>query len=377
MSIPLSIPNLNGNELEYVTDCLNSEWVSTEGSYVEKFSEATQAYTKAKYAIPCINGTSALQTCLRLINLKPDEEVIIPSLTFIAPVNSIKYFYAEPIFFDCDESFNIDINQLYDFLKKHTSYKKGRLINNITSKTIRAIIPVNVFGNTLDIDSLLELSNKYNIPIIEDASEAIGSFYTKDRHAGTAGLMGCLSFNGNKMITTGGGGMILTNDKQLADRASYLTRQAKDDKIFYIHNEVGYNFRMTNVSAAIGLAQLEQMDKFLNKKKENFNFYKKLIEKKQNITLLDPPKYGQSNHWFYALKTSLGYKRNIKEIIEHLNDNNVQSRPIWKLNHEQIPFKDCFHVDLSKSIEFHRTVLNVPCSTNLKKEEIETVCSLL
>tara|TARA_B100001057_G_scaffold501113_1_gene620741 strand:+ start:9843 stop:10976 length:1134 start_codon:yes stop_codon:yes gene_type:complete len=377
MDIPLSVPNLRGKELEYVTDCINSEWISSEGSYVEKFSEAIKNYTKAKFAIPCINGTSALQTSLRLIDLKPNEEVIVPSLTFIAPVNAIRYFHANPIFFDCDSSFNIDINKLYEFLKKNTFFDNGDLYNNITQKKIKAIIPVNIFGNTYDIDSLLEVSNRFNLPVIEDASEAIGSFYTKNRHAGTAGLTGCLSFNGNKMITTGGGGMILTNNKKLAEKASYLTRQAKNDKVFYVHNEVGYNFRLTNVAAAIGLAQLEQLESFLIKKKENFNIYKELINKKQNIELMNIPKFGKSNYWFYALKINSSYKRNIKEIIDYLGKNNVQARPVWKLNHEQLPFKNCFHGDLSQSIELYNTVFNVPCSTNLKTKEIEFVCSLL
>jgi len=377
MSIPLSIPNLSGNELQYVSDCLNSEWVSTEGSYVEKFAEATQKYTKAKYAIPCVNGTSALQTCLRLIDLKPGEEVIMPTLTFIAPVNAVRYFYADPIFFDCDNFFNIDINQLYDFLKKNTSYKNGKLINNFTDKVIRAIIPVNIFGNSLDIDALLEISDQFNIPIIEDASEAIGTFYKKNRHAGTAGLMGCLSFNGNKMITTGGGGMILTNDKKLGEKASYLTRQAKNNKVFYVHDEVGYNFRLTNVAAAIGLAQLEQINQFLEIKEKNFKLYQKIMNNKKFIDIVPPPSYGKSNHWFYAIKINKNYHRDIPQIINFLEKNGVQARPIWKLNHTQKPYKDCFHVDLSNANNLYDKIFNVPCSTNLSEESIMTVCDLL
>tara|TARA_Y100000590_G_scaffold371960_1_gene434689 strand:- start:1863 stop:2996 length:1134 start_codon:yes stop_codon:yes gene_type:complete len=377
MSIPLSVPNLNGNELKYVTDCINSEWISSEGSYVEKFSNSIKKYTKAKYAIPCINGTSALQTALRLINLKPNEEVIVPTLTFIAPINAIRYFHADPIFFDSDDSFNIDINQLYDFLKKNTSFKKGKLINNITNKAIRAIIPVNIFGNAFDIDSLLDISNKFKVPIIEDSSEAIGTFYDKNRHAGTVGLMGCLSFNGNKMITTGGGGMLLTNDKKLAEKASYLTRQAKDDKVFYVHNEIGYNFRLTNVASAIGLAQLEQIDQFLDIKKTNFNLYKKLINNKNFIDIVSPQNYGKSNYWFYAIKIDDQYPKNIPQIIKFLNKNNIQSRPIWKLNHTQKPYKSCFHVDLSKAISLYNKTFNVPCSTNLSKEDIKKVCDLI
>lgn len=377
MSIPLSVPNLSGNELKYVTECLNSEWVSSEGTYVEKFSDAVKDYTKAKYAVPCVNGTSALQTCLRLINLMPGEEVLMPTLTFIAPVNAVRYFYGEPVFFDCDDFFNIDINQLYDFLKKNTSYKNGKLKNNITNKTIRAIIPVNIFGNSLDIDSLLEISQKFDIPIIEDASEAIGTSYEKDRHAGTVGLMGCLSFNGNKMITSGGGGMILTNDKSLGEKASYLTRQAKDNKIFYVHNEVGYNFRLTNVAAAIGLAQFEQIDKFLKIKEKNFKIYKEKLKSKNHIEIVSPPKYGKSNHWFYAIKISKDYHRDVPNIISYLDNNGVQARPIWRLNHTQKPYKDCFHVDLSNANHLYDRIFNVPCSTNLKEESINIVCDLL
>lgn len=371
--IPLSVPNLKGNELKYVSECINTEWVSSEGSFVDSFAEKVKEYTGAQYAIPCVNGTSALQTSLRMLNLFQNDEVILPSLTFIAPVNAVRYFNANPIFFDCDKYFNINIDQIDNFLKKNTKTIKGELVNKITGNKIKAIIPVNIFGNALDIESLLEVAEKYDLPVIEDASEAIGTKNYNNKHAGTDGLTGCLSFNGNKMITTGGGGMILTNDKEYAEKMSYLTRQAKDDKVFYIHNDVGYNFRMNNIAAAIGLAQIENLDKFLKIKKSNFLLYKKLIKDKENIELIDVPIEGNSNHWFYSLRIKQKYNKTLEDLIYHLHNNQIQARPIWKLNHQQLPYKNCYHEDLSNSIKYLKSIINIPCSTNLTEMEIEKV----
>ena len=289
--ISLHEPLLAGNERKYIKNCLDQGWVSSAGKYVDIFEKKIAKYTGAKYAIACINGTSALQISLKLVGVKKDDEVIVPSMTFIAPVNAINYNNAKPIFMDCDEYYTIDVNKTVDFINKETRTIKKKMsendltitINKKTGNRITAIIIVHVFGNAARLNKLVDLCRKKNIALIEDAAESIGTFYTsnkfKKKHTGTVGVIGCLSFNGNKIITSGGGGMMLTNSRKIAKKAKYLTTQAKDDPIYSVHDEVGYNFRLTNILAALGLAQLESLSKYIKKKKIIHERYKKKIIK--------------------------------------------------------------------------------------------------
>ena len=277
--IRLHEPLLIGNEWKYVKKCLNQGWVSSAGKSIDLFEKKIAKYTGARYAVACINGTAALQISLKLINVKKGDEVIVPSLTFIAPINAIHYNGAKPIFMDNDKNFTIDINKTIDFLNKETRTVEKKTIANNSTVTINkrtgnrivALIIIHVFGNAVKLDNLVNLCRKKNIVIIEDAAESIGTFYTsgkfKNKHTGTVGKIGCLSFNGNKIITTGGGGMMLTDSLKIAKKAKYLTTQAKDDSIYSIHNEIGYNFRLTNIQAALGLAQLESLSAYIKKKK--------------------------------------------------------------------------------------------------------------
>ena len=269
--IPLSVPNISGKEWEYVKECLDTEWVSSAGKYVDKFESDVAKYVNSKYAVACTNGTSALQVSLRLVGVEANTEVIVPSLTFVAPVNAIVYNNASPVFMDVDEYYNIDIFKTINFIENETQYKNGYSYNKMTKKRISALLPIHMWGNAVNLEDLIPICEERNISIIEDASESLGSYYIegkyKNQFTGSVGKLGCLSFNGNKIITTGGGGMILTNDKTLAEKAKYLTTQAKDDPVRYFHNDIGYNFRLTNVQAAIGVAQLKQLKKFLKEKK--------------------------------------------------------------------------------------------------------------
>ena len=269
--IPLSVPNIKGKEWEYVKECLDTEWVSSAGSFVERFENDIANFTKAKYVIACSSGTSALHISLKLSGVQPGDEVIIPSLTFIAPVNAIKYNGANPIFMDADNYFNLDVEKTIEFLNNETFQKNGYSYNKKTKNKITAIVPVHMWGNAVDLAPLINICIDMGIKIVEDSSESLGTFYNendlKGKHTGTLGTFGCLSFNGNKIITTGGGGAILTNDKELAKKARYLTTQAKDDPIRYIHNEIGFNYRLTNVQAAIGVGQFEMLESFLERKK--------------------------------------------------------------------------------------------------------------
>jgi len=291
--IKLHEPFLCGNEWRYIKNCLDEGWVSSAGKYVDLFEKKIAKYTDAKYAVACINGTSALQISLKLVGVEINDEVIVPSMTFIAPVNAISYNNAKPVFMDNDDYYTIDVNKTIEFLnKKSQTILRKKLpitINKKTGNRIAALIVVHLFGNAVKLDRLLDLCRKKNIVLIEDAAESIGTFYQsgrfKNKHTGTVGKIGCLSFNGNKIITAGGGGMILTNNLKIARRAKYLTTQAKDDPIHYIHNDIGYNFRLSNIQAALGLAQLESLTAQIKKKKIIHEIYKSKIGKIKGLRI--------------------------------------------------------------------------------------------
>ncbi|MCK4815244.1 aminotransferase class I/II-fold pyridoxal phosphate-dependent enzyme, partial [bacterium] len=255
--IPISVPTIQGNEWKYIKECLDTGWVSSAGKYVDKFEEEICRFTGTKYAVACVNGTAALHVSLRLVGVQPTDEVIVPTLTFISPVNAVRYLNAEPIFMDADDYYNIDAQKTIRFIKDESEFKNGFSYNKKTGKRISAIIPVHVFGNAVNLEELTAICTERNIKVIEDATESLGTIYTKGRftgkHTGTTGDIGCFSFNGNKIITTGGGGMIVTNNEEYAKRARYLTTQAKDDQVRYVHNEIGYNYRLTNIQAALGV----------------------------------------------------------------------------------------------------------------------------
>ncbi len=380
--IPLSVPSLNGNELKYTKECIETEWVSSAGKFVELFEEKIADYTKSKFAIACVNGTSALQTSLRLSGVQPEDEVIAPSLTFIAPINSILYNNATPIFMDSDKFCNIDENKTIDFINNNTVFKDGYTYNKYSKKRISAIIPVHIWGNAVKFEALFKLCQERNITVVEDASESLGTSYSqgkfKNRHTGTVGKFGCISFNGNKIITTGGGGMILTDSDKLADKAKYLTTQAKDDPVNYIHEEVGYNFRLTNIQAALGVAQLEQLDTFLKRKKEINNFYKNEINKIEGLSILDSPEYSSNNHWINILQidTKL-FKFDKNQIMKYLNENRIQTRPIWKLNHLQTPFKNFENYKIDNAHKLVDRCLCLPSSANLLNSDLERIAEAL
>jgi len=367
--IPLSIPSIKGNEWKYIKECLDTEWVSSAGKYVDKFEQDVANYLGAKYSIACMNGTSALHISLILAGVKPNEEVIVPTVTFIAPANAVKYVGAEPVFMDCDDYCNLDINKVAEFLETQCNLINGNLINKKTERRIAAIIPVHVLGTPVDMDPLIALAEDCNVKVIEDATESLGSEY-KGKKTGTLGLLGCLSFNGNKIITTGGGGMIVTNDEHLAKRARYLTTQAKEEGMEYIHNEIGLNYRMVNVLAAIGVAQLEKIENYVEIKRSNFNLYKKLLADSSH-TLLDEPDYAKSNKWFYAVLCK--NKKEKESLLKHLNSNGVQARPLWFLNHLQKPYINCQSYKIEKALKMYDTIINIPCSVNLTEKEIRKV----
>ncbi len=380
--IPLCVPHLKGNELKYVTECVETEWVSSAGKYVNLFEEKIAELTGAKHAIAVVNGTAALHISLLLAGVQPGDEVICPTATFIAPINAVRYLFADPIFMDCDQYYNIDVLKVRDFIANNTTFNNGFTYNAKTGRRIAAIIPVHIFGNAVQMEDLVDLCAERNIRIVEDATESLGTRYTsgrfKGKSAGSIGEFGCLSFNGNKIITTGGGGMILTDDSKLAQKARYLTTQSKDDEIRYIHNEVGFNYRLTNLQAAIGVAQVESFASILKTKKENYLAFKEQIGLIPGLSIADQPSFADNNCWMYAMQIDVAkFGADREQVMKYLADNKVQSRPLWYLNHLQKPFKSFETFKITKALEMLETTLNIPCSANLTASEVTRVVQVL
>lgn len=364
--IPLSVPNLSGNELEYVTQVVKNEWVSTGGAEIEKLEKQFAKYVKKDLACAVQSGTAGLHLAMKLCDVGYGDEVIVPTLTFIAAVNPVKYCGAEPVFMDCDDYLCLDVDKVCEFVENECSFDDEKLVNKKTNRHIKAVVAVHVFGNMVKMQPLMELAKKYNLKIIEDATEALGTYQKETgAFAGTIGDFGVYSFNGNKIITTGGGGMLIAKNPEATKHAKHLSTQAKADMLYFDHDEIGYNYRMTNLQAALGLAQFEQLEKFVTVKIENYNYY---LEKGLNLLPFDETL--RSNHWFYSLVTD---KRD--ELIKYLNENNIQTRPIWKLIHTLKPYAGCQSYKIEKAIKYYEKIVNIPCSTNLTKEDMDKVVS--
>lgn len=371
MNILLSEPVISGNEWKYVKECLDTGWVSSVGSYVTRFEEMVADYVGNKYAVATVNGTSALHVSLIVCGVQPNDEVIVPSLTFIAPVNVVRYCNAYPVFMDCEEdTLCIDVQKVTDFINNECERKRdGYTYNKKTNRRIKAIIPVHIFGLPADMDELLEICKKNNIDIIEDATESLGTEY-KGKRTGSFGKIGCLSFNGNKIITTGGGGMAVTDDENVAKRVRHLTTQANRDSFEYDHDEIGYNYRLSNMQAAMGVAQMERVDEFVAIKRKNALLYRELLCELDEVKFMWEKSWAKSNFWFYTLKVSKGHK---KLLMEYLLSKNIQVRPVWKLIHTLPMYKGSQTYRIENAVKAYETCINLPCSLSLGKKEIEYV----
>ena len=380
--IALHPPSISGNEWQYIKECLDTEWVSSAGKYVDLFEQKIAEYTGSKFAVACVNGTAALHVSLIIAGVQPDDEVIVPTLTFISPINVVSYCNAHPVFMDADDYYNIDPEKTIEFIKQETIFRDGFTYNKKTGRRISAIIPVHIYGNACDLEKLVVICKQRNIKIIEDATESLGTHYTngnfEKKYTGTIGDIGCYSFNGNKIITTGGGGMIVTDNKEYAEKARYLTTQAKDDPVRYIHNEIGYNYRMTNIQAAMGVAQLEKLPEYIKIKKKNYEFYKKEIDKIPGLYLSDVPENANNNHWIYTLQINKPkYGKDREKLMGYLHDNKIQSRPVWELNHRQKPYINYQAYKIEKANELIEKTLCIPCSVNLNKKQIKKIVNIL
>ncbi len=377
--IPLSIPNFEGREKEYALDAVSQGWVSTGGAYINQLEEQLAGFLHVPSAAACQSGTAALHLVLRECGVGPKDIVIVPTLTFIAAVNPVRYQFADPIFMDCDDSLCMDPGKLEEFCRKECRMQDDALVYTKTGQHIKAIVVVHVFGNLADLEAILAIARQYHLSVIEDATEALGSHYLKGefagKMAGTLGDFGAFSFNGNKIITTGGGGALVAKDPKRLDHMKYLSTQAKDDELFYEHHEVGFNYRMTNLQAAIGVAQMEMLPEFIRRKEKNYRTY---CEKLKDISwgyMLPFCPDTSPNYWFYSLvlKDSIDLRKTISELKEA----GIQTRPVWGLIHKQKPYSGCLSYRIEKAEYYSRRILNLPCSTQLTVEEISKVVKTL
>lgn len=366
----LSGPNMCGNEWKYVKECLDTGWVSSVGAYVDRFEKMSAEFAGTKYAVATSSGTTALHICLVMLGVNENDYVITPNITFVATCNSICYTGARPILIDTDEfTWQMDLNLLEKFLNNETEQKNGACHLKKDGKRITVIMPVHVLGNMCNMDKLMAIAQKHNITIIEDSTEALGSYY-KGKHAGGFGLMGTFSYNGNKIITTGGGGMILTNDEALAKKAKHLTTQAKSDPFEYMHDEIGYNYRLVNVAAAMGVAQMEMLPDFIKRKKEIIDLYKKELSGIGDISFQQVDDDVNPNWWMPTIKTTRQ-----KDVLKILNDHQMQSRPFWVPMNQLPMFKgDIYYHETDRSDYVYKHCLSIPCSTYITDEQILSVC---
>ena len=372
--IPLSLPNLAGKEWEYVKQCLDTGWISTAGSFVDRFEVEFAKYLEVDGAVSVVNGTAALHIALQLLGVENNDLVIMPNVTFVASANAISYVGASPLLIDIDQnSWQMDLGLLENFLATDCKLDSSDILVHIeTSRKISALMIVHVQGNICDMDRLLAICNDYNLPVLEDAAEALGAKY-KGQYAGTLGDIGCFSFNGNKIMTTGGGGMIVSNNSEHLKRAKHITTTAKRDALTYFHDEVGYNYRLVNVLAALGVAQLEQLDGFIASKLDTASYYRDNLQGVGDIGFQLVQDGVESNEWLFTITTS-----SMQRLLDYLNANGVMSRPFWMPMNQLPMYKNNLYVNHNDvSARVHGSALSIPCSTNILKSDLEKVVATI
>jgi perosamine synthetase len=364
--VALHEPSFDGNEWTYIKECLDSTFVSSVGKFVDRFELDLASYTGAKHAVAVVNGTAALHIALKLAGVRTGDEVLVPALTFIATTNAITYCNATPHFVDSEMStLGVDASKLRRYLLEKTEQHFGQCVNRDTGKVIRALVPMHTFGHPANLDGLMAISRDFNIPLVEDAAESLGSYY-HGQHTGTFGLLGTLSFNGNKTITTGGGGAILTNDAALARHAKHLTTTAKLTHPWeFRHDEIGYNYRLPNLNAALGCAQLEQLPAKLADKRTLFSLYQTALSEISGVKLINEPAECKSNYWLQTLLLDSEHLDQRDSILKATNDAGVMTRPAWTLMHELKPFVACPRMDLTMAQSLSQCLINIPSSPGL------------
>lgn len=359
--VPLHVPTFRGNEKKYLNECIDTTFVSSVGKFVDRFEEMMMDYTGAKKAVVCVNGTNALHMALILVGVEKDDEVLTQALTFIATCNAISYMGAHPVFIDVDkDTMGLSPESLEAWLKDNSEIKNDSCFNKRTGRRIKACLPMHTFGHPVHLDELIAVCERYHLELVEDAAESLGSFY-KGKHTGTFGKVGAVSFNGNKTITTGGGGMLLFQDEELGKFAKHITTQAKiPHRWEFVHDHIGYNYRMPNINAALGCAQLEQIGTILANKRETAKSYEEFFDDKEEIEFFTEPVHCKSNYWLNAIV--LKDKQSQQEFLQYTNDHGVMTRPIWELMNRLPMFKDSETDGLKNTQWFADRVVNIPSS---------------
>jgi perosamine synthetase len=372
--IPLSVPNLDGKEGEYLAECVDTGWVSTAGPFVGRFEKMLRELSGGAHVVATSSGTAALHLAAIVAGVEPNDEVIVPAITFMATCGALRYVGAYPTIVDIDERhWQLDPDAVARFLAEKCERRGGALVNRETGRTIKAIGPAHILGHPCDLDRLVEIGRQYGLPIIEDAAEALGATY-KGRPVGAVGLVGGLSFNGNKIVTTGGGGAVLTRDRKVFERAMYLSTQAKDDPVRYVHKAVGFNYRMTNISAALGCAQLERLDAFIAKKKAVANQYKALLGDTPGIRFMEEANWAGSTWWLFTIRIApaeFGCDR--EAVMAQLAERGIETRPLWEPMHRSEALAGCYSFDIKIADQLHAEALSLPCSTNIREADVERV----
>jgi perosamine synthetase len=376
--IPLCVPEIRGNEWLYVKECLDTNFVSSVGPFVNRFEGEVAARVGTKLAVACATGSAALHIALLVAGVQPDDEVLVSTLTFIAPVNAIHYVGARPIFVDAEPDYwQMDARKLTDFLERGCERVDGELRNKVTGRIVRAIMPVHILGHPCDVDPILELARKYELLVIEDATESLGARY-KGREVGHLADIACLSFNGNKLITTGGGGMIITDNEAWAARAKYLTTQAKDDPLEFVHNEIGYNYRLTNIQAALGVAQLEKLEEYIARKRQIAARYAEAFKDIQGITPMPQAEWACSVFWLYTvLIDPTGFGMDSRALMRRLQVEKIQARPLWHPVHLSAAHRGAFATDCRVAEQLNRDALSLPSSVGLSETEQDRVIAVI
>jgi perosamine synthetase len=367
--IPLSVPEIRGREWQYVKQCLDTGWISSVGEYVTRFEQQCASACGSRFAVATCNGTAALHIALKLAGVQPDDEVLVSTLTFIATANAVRYCGAWPVFIDAEPRYwQMDVEKVADFLRERCVRQAGRWINRDTGRRVWGVLPVHVMGHSVDLDPLAALMREHELGIVEDAAEAMGCLY-RDQPVGARSGVGCLSFNGNKILTTGGGGMIVTNDETLARRAKHLTTQAKADAHEYIHDELGYNYRMTNLAAAVGVAQLEQLDAFVAAKRAIADRYARQLPS-PHVTLMPEAPWCRGTFWLYTiLVRDPSARRTSRGLMQHLASKQIQARPLWQPMHLSPVHRECQAYRIEVADDLYAAALSLPCSVGLSEHD--------
>ena len=375
--IPNAVPHLAGNEWKYLKECLDTNWVSSAGPFVDRFEREVAAYAGVPHAIATVNGTAALHVALVAAGVRPGEEVLVPALTFIATANAVSYCGAQPVFLDSEEaSWGLDAGKMAEFLSRECVVKAGQVVNRTSGRVVRAVLPVHLYGHPCDLDAVLEVAARYPLAVVEDAAEALGSTY-RGRRVGCEGLVSCLSFNGNKIITAGGGGMVITRDEALARRVRSLTTQARSDATEYVHEDIGFNYRLTNIQAALGVAQLEQLEGFIAAKRATAEHYRQAFARVPGVAVFTEAPWARSTYWMTSVLFAGGHPADVPALVRALTAAGVGARPLWLPLHRQPVFRAAQAYKIEVASRLYQRGLSLPCSVGITPEERAAVVAAL